>query len=71
MPSEKLGKNFVKTIHLRHAIEDLNKINTDDIKVICAVNILLENERKAKKKLDEMSDGDREMFMTYPIYNLL
>ena len=45
--------------------------NTDDIKVICAVNILLENKRKAKKKLEEMSDGDREMFMTYPIYNLL
>ncbi len=47
------------------------EINTDDIKVICAVNILLENKRKAKKKLEEMSDGDREMFMTYPIYNLL
>lgn len=47
------------------------EISTDDIKVICAVNILLENRRKAKKKLDEMSDGDREMFMSYPIYNLL
>lgn len=23
-PSDELGKNFAKTIHLRHAIEDLN-----------------------------------------------
>lgn len=43
----------------------------DDIKVICAVNILLENRRKAKRNLDEMSYEDKELFMTFPIYNLL
>lgn len=53
--------------------QELEKIetDTDDMKVICAANILLENRRKAKKKLDEMSDEDKELFMTFPIYNLL
>ncbi len=54
-------------------LQELESIegNTDDKKVICATNILLENKRKAKKELEEMSDEDRELFMTYPIYNLL
>ena len=54
-------------------LQELEKIeiDTDDIKVVCATNILLENRRKAKKKLDEMSDEDKELFMTFPIYNLL
>lgn len=52
---------------------ELERIESDtgDMKVACAVNILLENRRKAKKKLDEMSDEDKEIFMTFPIYNLL
>lgn len=45
--------------------------NTDVKEVICAVNILLDNKRKAQKELDGMPDEDREAFMTYPIYNLL
>ncbi len=45
--------------------------NTDDKKVICAVNILLENKRKAKRELQEMDACDREVFLTYPIYRLL
>ncbi len=54
-------------------LQELESIeeNTDDKKVICATNILLENKRKAKRELKEMSDEDRELFMTYPIYNLL
>lgn len=44
---------------------------TDDNKVICAANILLDNKRKARNELDKMSNEDREIFMTYPIYNLL
>lgn len=53
--------------------QELERIesDTDDTKVVCAANILLENRRKAKKKLDEMSDEDKELFMTFPIYNLL
>lgn len=53
--------------------QELERIesDTDDTKVACAANILLENSRKAKKKLDEMADEDKELFMTFPIYNLL
>lgn len=54
-------------------LQELEKIeaNTEDVKVACATNILLENRRRAKTKLDEMSDEDKELFMTFPIYNLL
>lgn len=51
-------------------LEDLEKINNDK-PTLCAINILLENKRKAKKLLDEMGQKDRERFLTYPIYNLL
>mgnify|MGYP003298310951 CR=1 FL=1 len=39
--------------------------------LICAINILLDNKRKAKKILDSMMAEDKELFMDYPIYNLL
>lgn len=54
-------------------LQELEKIetNTEDVKVACAANILLENRRRAKTKLDEMSDEDKNLFMTFPIYNLL
>ena len=51
-------------------LEDLEKANNDK-KALCAINILLENKRKAKKLLAEMEQEDRELFLTYPIYNLL
>lgn len=51
-------------------LEDLEKANNDK-NVFCAINILLENKRKAKKLLGEMGQEDRELFLTYPIYNLL
>lgn len=51
-------------------LEELES-DTNDKKVVCAVNILLENKRRAKKELDEMSKEDKEVFMSYPIYNLL
>lgn len=47
------------------------EVGTNDKMMACAVNILLENKRKAKKELDEMSNEDKETFMSYPIYNLL
>lgn len=43
----------------------------DDKKVICAVNILLDNKRRAQKELDKMEEDDKEAFKTYPIYRLL
>ena len=56
--------------------EDLNEIysmeeNTKDDMVICAVNILLDNKYKAKRKISELSQEKRKMFMDFPIYNLL
>lgn len=42
-------------------LEDLEKTNNDK-KILCAINILLENKRKAKKLLDEMGQEDRELF---------
>lgn len=51
-------------------LESIEKIS-EDRKVICAVNILLENRRMAQKVLEEMDDEDRGGFVTYPIYNLL
>lgn len=44
---------------------------SEEVKVVCAANILLENKRKARKLLYEMNEDDRALFMTYPIYNLL
>lgn len=44
---------------------------SEDVKVTCATNILLENKRKARKLLERMNEEDRTLFMTYPIYNLL
>jgi hypothetical protein len=54
-------------------LQELERIEerTNDSKVVCAVNILIDNKRKAKKELDEMAEEDKELFMTYPIYNLL
>lgn len=43
----------------------------EDVKGVCAANILLENKRKARKILEEMDEEDRNLFVTYPIYNLL
>ena len=51
-------------------LENIEKIS-EDRKVICAVNILLENRRMAQKVLEEMDDEERELFVKYPIYNLL
>lgn len=51
-------------------LEDMED-DTDDKKLRCGINILLDNKRKAKKELDEMSQEERDEFMRYPIYNLL
>ena len=45
---------------------DVNLLN--DLAVIAIRN---KDYRKAKKLLDEMGQEDRELFLTYPIYNLL
>jgi hypothetical protein len=44
---------------------------TNDSQVLCAVNILMDNKRKAKKELDRMLEEDKKAFLTFPIYNLL
>ena len=45
--------------------------NTKDPQVVCAVNILLENKRKAKQMLGEMEENERDEFVRYPIYGLM
>lgn len=45
--------------------------DTKDPKVVCAVNILLENKRKAKQVLGEMEENERDEFEGYPIYRLM
>lgn len=45
--------------------------DTKDTKVVCAVNILLENKRKAKQVLGEMEENERDEFVRYPIYGLM
>ena len=45
--------------------------NTKDPQVVCAVNILLENKRKAKQMLGEMGENERDEFVRYPIYGLM
>lgn len=42
-----------------------------DSKLLCAINILLDNKRKAQKELENMTDEDKAVFISYPIYNLL
>lgn len=51
-------------------LEDMEQA-TNDEKLLCAVNILLENKRNAKRILDGMSEENRKAFIKYPIYNLL
>ena len=36
---------------------------SENVKVVCAANILLENKRKARKLLEGMNDEDRTLFM--------
>lgn len=43
----------------------------EESKLLCAISILLENKRKAKKQLENMSEDDKKVFTSYPIYNLL
>lgn len=51
-------------------LEQLEEKTTNDM-IICAINILLENEQRAKKLINQLSDENREMFKQFPIYNLL
>ena len=51
-------------------LEDMEQ-RVSDMKLLCAINILLDNKRKAHKILKDMEDVDREVFITYPIFNLL
>lgn len=41
------------------------------ISIKCAAQILLCNKYQAKRLIEKMSNEEREMFMTYPIYTLL
>ena len=68
----KRKRDLAEGEHLKE-LQELENIEagTNDKMMVCAVNILLENRRKAKKVLEEMSNEDKEMFMSYPIYNLL
>ncbi len=43
----------------------------EEPQLLCAISILLENKRKAKRKLENMKEGDKKVFLSYPIYNLL
>ncbi len=51
----------------------LEKIDekSDNLMTKCAINILLENKRKAQKLMTELSEENRRKMMSYPIYNLL
>ena len=52
-------------------LEDLEKTNNDK-KVLCAINILLENKRKAKSYWMKWDEEDREdYFLTYPNFIIL
>lgn len=54
-------------------LQELEKIelNTEDKTLICAVNVLLDNKRKAMNILNSMLEEDKELFMDDPIYNLM
>ena len=41
-----------------------------NLMVKCAANILLENKYKAHKQLENMTEEDRKLFQSYPIYHL-
>ena len=51
-------------------LEEMEK-KTNDSMVKCAINILLENKRVARKILEEMNVDKQNELMSYPIYNLL
>uniref|UniRef100_UPI0040574E31 hypothetical protein n=1 Tax=Acetatifactor sp. TaxID=1872090 RepID=UPI0040574E31 len=51
-------------------LEELEK-ETENPMTKCAINILLENKRMAKKLIAELPEEKRNEMMSYPIYNLL
>lgn len=51
-------------------LEKIEKKTESDM-IPCAVNILLENKRKAKRLIEQLSEEDKDTFKQYPIYNLL
>ena len=54
-------------------LQEIEKMGeqASDVKLICAIDILLENKRSAKKVLESMETEDKDLFISYPIYNLL
>lgn len=56
-----------------YELQELEEIeqDTDDEMIRCASNILLGNKRIAQKGLEAMEKETRDIFIDYPIYNLL
>jgi len=54
-------------------LQELEKMReqVSDLKLICAIDILLDNKRSAKKVLESMETEDKDIFISFPIYNLL
>ena len=54
-------------------IEKLEEMeeNANDLMVKCAINILLENKRMAKKLIEKLTIEEQEKLMSFPIYGLL
>ncbi len=51
-------------------LEKIEQIPYNDM-TYCAVEILLENKHNARKKIESLSVQDKEIFKSYPIFNLL
>lgn len=51
-------------------LDEILQNRMDNTAVSLGVNILLQDDRKAKKILEQMSKEDRELFMEFPIYTL-
>ena len=52
-------------------IKDISKLNEDNIEVQAATSILLNKKEEAKAIVNKMDMEEKEMFESYPIYNLL
>lgn len=61
-------REFVDTE--KQEILDIRIRNADNNKILCGVNILLQNRTDARIYFDKLTNGEKEQFLNFPIYFL-
>lgn len=73
---------FLNLVQVRYRLGELSKevidklvymraIYEDNIEMLTGIYILLDEKEQARNLISKMEEKEKELFMTYPIYNLL